>query len=205
VFSCKNTHFFDHKKSKNMINLQYIIYLLISEKFKMKKLLFIAVLSFVFVACNEDKKKDEAQLETQVEEVAMNYQSFGEEINDKNVLSMGEIQEKYKNLKPGDSVAVKFKSEVKEVCQNKGCWMKMDMGEEEAMVKFKDYGFFMPKDIAGQEVIVDGIAFVEEMSVDEQRHYAEDAGQSADEIAQITEPKRTLSFVSSGVLIPENQ
>ena len=83
--------------------------------------------------------------------------------------------------------------------------MRMDMGEEEAMVKFKDYGFFMPKDIAGREVIVDGFAFIEEVSVEDQRHFAEDAGKSLDEIAAITEPKRTLSFTSSGVLIPEIQ
>lgn len=80
--------------------------------------------------------------------------------------------------------------------------MKMDMGEDQAMVRFKDYGFFMPKDLAGQEVIVEGYAFVEEMSVEDQRHYAEDAGKSVEEIAAITKPKRTLSFTSSGVLIP---
>ena len=35
--------------------------------------------------------------------------------------------------------------------------MKLDLENgEEAMVKFKDYGFFMPKDIAGEEVIVNG-------------------------------------------------
>ncbi len=171
----------------------------------MKNLLFIAVLSFLIIGCNEDKKKDVASTEAQTEEVAINYQSIGEEITDEAVLTKEEIQEKYKNLKPGDTVAVKFKSEVKEVCQNKGCWMKMDMGDEVAMVKFKDYGFFMPKDLAGQEVIVDGKAFVEEMSVEDQRHYAEDAGKTAAEVAAITEPKRTLSFISSGVLIPEKQ
>jgi hypothetical protein len=61
----------------------------------------------------------------------------------------------------------------------------------------------MPKDIAGQEVIVEGYAFVSEMSVEDQRHYAEDAGKTPEEIAAITETKRTLSFTSSGVLIPE--
>jgi hypothetical protein len=83
--------------------------------------------------------------------------------------------------------------------------MKMDIGEEEAMIKFKDYGFFMPKDLAGKEVIVSGVAFVEEVSVEEQRHYAEDAGKTAEEIAAITEPKRTLSFISNGVLIPQQE
>lgn len=167
----------------------------------MKKLVVLLAVIVVAAACNTDKKKEEPLLETQGAEVA--YKSFGDKITDKDVFSREEIIEKYKNLKPGDSVSVKFTSEVKEVCQNKGCWMKMDMGEEEAMVRFKDYGFFMPKDIAGHQVIVEGYAFVEEMSVEDQRHYAEDAGKSPEEIAAITEPKRTLSFVSNGVLIPE--
>jgi len=169
----------------------------------MRSIYLALSLSFTLIGCNMNQKKEAVATET--EEVAINYQSFGEKIDDKAVLSKLEIQEKYKGLKLGDTVAVKFTSEVKSVCQSKGCWMQMDIGEEEAMVKFKDYAFFMPKDIAGQDVIVEGVAFVEEVSVDEQRHYAEDAGKTADEIAAITEPKRTLSFISSGVLIPEKQ
>jgi hypothetical protein len=49
--------------------------------------------------------------------------------------------------------------------------------------------------------VVEGIAFIEEMSVDEQRHYAEDAGKNKEEVMDITEPKRTLSVVSNGVLL----
>ncbi|AVI51374.1 DUF4920 domain-containing protein [Pukyongia salina] len=169
----------------------------------MKKLSLLAFALVVLVACNSDKKKEESVVETETQEIA--YQSFGEKITAENVISRDDLIEKYKNLKPGDSVLVKFTSEVKEVCQNKGCWMKMDMGEDQAMVRFKDYGFFMPKDLAGTEVIVEGYAFVDEMSVDDQRHYAEDAGKSPEEIAAITEPKRTLSFTSSGVLIPQTE
>ena len=183
--------------------MRYINSLLISENSSMRSIYLAFALAFMMVGCNNAQKKDSSTAE--IEEVASAYQSIGDKIDDQAVLSKAEIQEKYKNLKSGDTVAVKFKSEVKEVCQSKGCWMRMDLGEEEAMVKFKDYGFFMPKDIAGQEVIVDGVAFVEEMSVDEQRHYAEDAGKTSEEIAAITEPKRTLSFISSGVLIPEKQ
>jgi len=71
-------------------------------------------------------------------------------------------------------------------------------------VKFKDYAFFMPKNIAGKEVIVNGKAFVNEVPVEEQRHYAEDAGQTAEEVAKITEPKKTFSFEADGVLLREN-
>jgi len=169
----------------------------------MKKLSLLAFALVVLLACNSDKKKEESVVETETQEIA--YQSFGEKITAENVMSRDDLIEKYKNLKPGDSVLVKFTSEVKEVCQNKGCWMKMDMGEDQAMVRFKDYGFFMPKDLAGTEVIVEGYAFVDEMSVEDQRHYAEDAGKSPEEIAAITEPKRTLSFTSSGVLIPQTE
>lgn len=177
--------------------------LLISENLIMRKLILMFAALLLMAGCNNSKKNETALVETENQEVT--YQSFGDEIDDKGAMSKSEIQEKYKSLKAGDTVAVKFKSEVKEVCQSKGCWMRMDMGEEEAMVKFKDYGFFMPKDIAGQEVIVEGVAYIEEVSVDEQRHYAEDAGKTPDEIAEITEPKRTLSFTSNGVLIPKKQ
>lgn len=169
----------------------------------MKRIYLALAIGFMVVGCNTKQKKDAETVDKEV--IAVNYQSFGDEINDEAVLSKDEIWERYKSLKEGDTLAVKFKSEVKAVCQSKGCWMRMDLGEEEAMVKFKDYGFFMPKDISGQEVIVDGVAFVQEVSVEEQRHYAEDAGKTPEEVASITEPKRTLSFISSGVLIPEKQ
>jgi hypothetical protein len=81
--------------------------------------------------------------------------------------------------------------------------MLLDIGANEAMVKFKNYGFFMPKNIADKEVIVNGKAFISEVSIDEQRHYAEDAGKSEDEIAKIIEVKKTLSLEADGVLLIE--
>lgn len=167
----------------------------------MKKILFILALAGVTIACKNEKTEVEQPVE--VQEIAVNYQSIGDEITDKEVLTKSQMAEKFKSLKTGDTLNLKFSSEVKEVCQKKGCWMKVDMGEEAAMVRFKDYGFFMPKDIAGQEIILNGKAYIEEMSVEDQRHYAEDGGKSEEEIAAITEVKRTLAFEADGVLIPE--
>lgn len=167
----------------------------------MKKILFILVLSFVVLACKNEKSEEIAPVDE--ETMAINYQTFGDKISAEMVLTEEDMVEKYKNLKPGDTIDVKFASTVKEVCQKKGCWMYLDMGEDQAMVRFKDYKFFMPKDISGQEIIVNGKAFVEEMSVEDQRHYAEDGGKTNDEIAAITTPKRTLAFEADGVLIPE--
>ena len=80
-------------------------------------------------------------------------------------------------------------------------WNKAEnYGENQVMVKFKDYGFFMPLDAKG-EVVVNGKAFITETPVDELRHYAEDAGKSKEEIEAITEPKLEYRFEADGVLL----
>jgi hypothetical protein len=170
----------------------------------MKHILALLVLSLVFISCkNNTNETSEATVETEeVKEIA--YASFGEKIEADNAIEANLMAETYKKMTVGDSISTKMIAKVDEVCQAKGCWMKLDLGnDEQVMVKFKDYGFFMPKNIAGKEVIIDGKAFVSEVSVEEQRHYAEDAGKSEEEIAAITEVKRTYTFEANGVLINE--
>jgi hypothetical protein len=96
----------------------------------------------------------------------------------------------------------KVTGKVVEVCKEKGCWMKIEKpGGETMMVKFKDYGFFMPQDIVGKEVVLDGAASVKETSVKQLQHYAKDAGKSKEEIEKIKKPKKDVQFVASGVLV----
>ena len=168
----------------------------------MKKLVVLLSISFLLFACKSETKSDNdaGVIEETVKE-PIAYASFGEKITDENVLSKTEIIETYKNLKVGDTAFVKFTTTVNEVCQEKGCWMRLDLGDNEAMVRFKDYGFFMPKNIAEREVIINGKAYISEMSIEDQRHYAEDAGKGQDEIDGITEVKTTLSFEADGVLV----
>lgn len=170
----------------------------------MKRIFSILALALmVLVSCKEEPKKDVNEIaNTETKEIA--YASFGEKITDADALNAKRMAEHYANMTVGDSVDAKMVATVNEVCQAKGCWMKLDLPDgEEVMVKFKDYGFFMPKDISGKEVVINGKAFVNEVPVDEQRHYAEDAGASEEEIAKITEPKRTYSFLADGVLLKE--
>lgn len=108
----------------------------------------------------------------------------------------------FEKISATDSLQIQMIGEIKEVCQNKGCWMKVKLeSDDEVFVRFKDYGFFVPKDAAGKKVVMNGAAFLEEMSVEDQKHYAEDEGASEDELAQITAPKQTLRFEADGVLI----
>ena len=110
-----------------------------------------------------------------------------------------------KQLETADSLNVVMKAKVSEVCQAKGCWMNLvdpvATSDESLFVKFKDYAFFVPKDIAGREVLVEGVAYKEETTVEELRHYAEDAGKSEEEIAKITEPVTEKKFMATGVVL----
>ncbi len=110
-----------------------------------------------------------------------------------------------KQLETSDTVKAVMKAKVLEVCQEKGCWINLvdpaSATDESLFVKFKGYSFFVPKDIAGREVLVEGMAFKQETSVKQLRHYAEDAGKSEEEIAKITEPKTEKKFMASGVVV----
>ncbi|MEP2934895.1 MAG: DUF4920 domain-containing protein [Gilvibacter sp.] len=167
----------------------------------MKKIALLIVCISALIACKSENKEDKTVIAAN--EVSQSYRSFGQEITASELMTLEEVVANSKKMVVGDTIPVKFSSKVEEVCQNKGCWMKVNVGGELTMVRFKDYGFFMPKDIAGQEAIIKGMAFIEEESVEQQRHYAEDAGKSAEEIAAITEPKKQLAVLSSGVLLPE--
>ena len=86
----------------------------------------------------------------------------------------------------------KVQGTIKEVCTKKGCWMTLDLGDEkDLMVRFKDYGFFMPLDAKG-DVIINGFATISETSVEDLKHYAEDAGASELEIEAISSSRTHL-------------
>lgn len=146
-------------------------------------------------------KTEETKVKTS-ETSAITYASFGKEIQSNDAIIAKSMATHYETMQEGDSIDSKIKAKVVDVCQAKGCWMTLDLGnDKEVMVKFKDYGFFVPTDISGKEVIINGKAYVKEVSVDEQRHYAEDAGKSVEEVATIVAPKRTYSFEADGVLV----
>ena len=153
---------------------------------------------------NSCKKKSEEQPEIAPEIEAIEYVSFGKKIIVDDAIAATSMAAHYKTMNTGDSINSKMIAKVNSVCQAKGCWMTLNLEDgKEVMVKFKDYGFFVPKDIAGKEVVINGKAYVKEVPIDELKHYAEDAGKSAEDIAAITEPKRTYSFEADGVLLKQ--
>jgi len=124
--------------------------------------------------------------------------SYGSVVTSEGAISIPEMEGKVQDNK----YQGKIRGKVSEVCQEKGCWMKLEnTSGEKLMVKFKDYGFFMPKNIVGKEVILDGEASVNQVSVKQQKHYAEDAGKSKEDIAKIRQSKKEMQFVAKGVLV----
>jgi hypothetical protein len=125
--------------------------------------------------------------------------TYGEKINAKNLISVNELSAKMAN---SDMLNTKISGTVTDVCTKKGCWMKLDNGDgTKTMITFKDYGFFMPKDIIGKKVALDGVSKQVITSVVEQKHYLEDAGKSKEEIAKITQPKKEIKYEAKGVLV----
>ena len=164
---------------------------------------FLIGLSLSFSAYSQDSPGKRKRTGANVAAVNTDdYALFGDKFTASRVLSNTEMLKKYKSLRKGDTIKVQFKSKIKEVCKKKGCWMSMDLsGNNESFVRFKDYGFFVPLNADNEEAIVNGVAYIDVVSVEELRHYAKDAGKSQEEINKITKPKITYAFQATGVLI----
>lgn len=159
--------------------------------------ILLIVFAMVLSCKGQNNNKDMNSSDTQV-------LSFGEKIEALDAKNAKTMLAAYNAIGQNDTVQTKFVARVKEVCKSKGCWMKLELADgEEAMVRFKDYGFFVPMDIEGNEVVVSGLAFVELMNVEDQKHYAEDGGATADELKKIVAPKKTYGFEANGVLLKD--
>ena len=101
------------------------------------------------------------------------------------------------------AVATKVEGQVSEVCKKAGCWLKMATDDGKEMFIATNHEFFVPVDIVGKTVVVDGNAYKSVTSVEELRHYAEDDKKPAEEIAEITEPKTEYKLLAKGLVIKQ--
>ncbi|MCF8320600.1 MAG: DUF4920 domain-containing protein [Flavobacterium sp.] len=159
----------------------------------MKKISCLIICFFTLTSCKN---------ETITTNSSDDYAIFGDSISADKAISNEDMLKQYDQLKPGDTINIKFNSKIKKVCQKKGCWMTLELPSgKEVFVKFKDYAFFVPKNAQNNDVIVNGKAFVSIESVEELKHYAKDEGKSQAAIDSIVAPKTNYSFMAEGVLI----
>lgn len=131
---------------------------------------------------------------------AQNGQSFGKKFKAEEAFAVTELSRRMGDKQEMNDVVVS--GTITEVCQVAGCWVKLknDAGED-VFVKFQDGKIAIPKNMAGRKAVVHGTALRKTISVEDQRHFAEDAGKTAEEIAQIKQPKTQLRINSNGVVV----
>jgi hypothetical protein len=153
-----------------------------------KMILFIAILFFSGMAIAQPPTGD-----------AKTGDIFGQKITANGAISLEQFSTR---LKEGQIIPAKIKGVVTGVCTKKGCWMKMELPDKTKMqVVFKDYGFFVPAAILGKTVVLQGEGRQKIISVNELKHYAEDAKKSKEEIDAITKPEKQVKFTATGVLV----
>ena len=129
-----------------------------------------------------------------------NYERYGELFETSEIINYELERDNFLN----SSSKVKIEGEILSSCPMKGCWMKISVEKDTVLVRFKDYGFFVPKSgIEGKSTIINGSLSVDTLSIAQLQHYAEDAGKSKKEIALISKPEITISFLADGVVIKE--
>lgn len=163
----------------------------------MKKILTLAFAIFTCTAViNAQSKSEPAKEKTSKKSKA---DSYGAVINKDGAIDVKSLPAK---MEGKQSMKVKISGNIVAACKVKGCWMTTDLGNGETMrIRFKDYGFFVPKDAGGDFFYAQGVASWDTTSVAQLQHYAEDAGKSAEEIAKITQPEIEIVFLAEGVLI----
>ena len=166
----------------------------------MRVALFIFTL-FAFFSCKSEKKTEVMQASSNSPEI----EYYGQTIDTSASTTVNQTLEA---LKSNDSLNTKVTGYVTGVCKVKGCWMMISQNPTDStglFVKFKNYGFFVPKNLTGSKVIIAGIAFKQVTSVDELKHYAEDEGKSEEEISKIIKPSEELKFMAEGVALIERK
>ncbi|KAA9339737.1 DUF4920 domain-containing protein [Hymenobacter busanensis] len=166
----------------------------------MKRSFFVLALALASLAgCQQQSSPETAAAAAPDSKAAGEAKSYGEAITEADAQPLSALPTV---LGDKDSAQVKLVGTITDVCQARGCWMKMQTADgKEMRVRFKDYAFFVPKDIKGKTAVIDGWVHREEVPVEDLQHYATDAGKSDKEIAAITKPEQQVNFEANGVLI----
>jgi hypothetical protein len=150
----------------------------------MSKIILSLIVIVGMIACSPSKSSE--------------FGSYGEvDFQNENAIDVSQIANV---IGDDDSLELIVQGTVSAVCQAKGCWMTMNIDEEnELFVKFKDYGFLVPKNGASRDVKMKGWAYKTIISVKDLQEKARDENKTQEEIDAITEPEYSYVFVATGV------
>lgn len=132
-------------------------------------------------------------------QVTETHEVFGAEMD-----SLGEVMSLKNIIQNEEELSgqeVTLETVIAEVCEKKGCFFVASEDGYSARITFKDYGFFIPTDSKGKKVTLVGTFEVKELTEDQAKHYAEDAGQDPDAIEG---PQKEYAIVASSVKVPKS-
>lgn len=123
---------------------------------------------------------------------------FGGKITTTKVEKLNDIVTDFKKF---EGKTVSFEAVPKKVCKKSGCWMVLKDGNKEVRTLFKDYGFFVPADIVGKKVRVQGVMEQKQISAATRRHFMKDEGAKARDIKKIVNSEIQYQFTADAVEI----
>lgn len=166
----------------------------------MKKSLFVIILLVIWAGSLFAQSNSEViRLSEPVYETE-EFEVFGEKIDASAIKSAQRLTEIIDS--PQKEGPVKLITTVAQVCRKKGCFFFASDKNYTARITFKDYGFFIPTDSEGKEVVLVGKFSEKILSEEQAKHFAEDAGKNPDEISG---EQKEYSVVATSVVIPKQK
>ena len=157
----------------------------------MKRILLSFAITFCAIAANAQPPAGDAKPGD----------TYGEKITPDGAMNISDVPAK---LEKSGTIDGKIKAKIIDVCPKKGCWLKLQVNDSTtALVKMKDYGFFLPVAAKGKTVVIDGETKMKTTSVADLKHYAKDAKKSKEEIDAITKPEDEITVMAKGIVVVE--
>ena len=158
----------------------------------MKNIFFFSLATLLMGGC------DHSQNHSHAEEGAMTREFYGDSFDISASIPVSAVMAQ---LEGKDTLFTTIDGVIDQTCPAAGCWlnMRLDSGVQKITT---DHIFFVPLEgCEGLNAKAKGKAFYDEISVEMLKHYAQEEGKSEAEIAAITEPKKVLNFVATGIMI----
>jgi len=146
-------------------------------------ILFLTLI--IFTSCNEFSKNSGNKI-------------YGEKFDTTKAVPVADMLQKMNGATRMDFT---IKGKVTDVCKSEGCWVNLDEGNGKKLYVDTKEKFYLPQDVVGKEIVVNGFAYQDTTSVEQLKGDAKEDGKSQADIDKITSPEIEVSFVATGVKI----
>lgn len=94
---------------------------------------------------------------------------------------------------------VSVEGRVQQVCQEQGCWIKIEDQNISVRAIMKGHSFAVPKELKNKRIKITGVMEQKDLPAKVVRHYMKDEGRTNEEIQRVNSPQKVFQFVVDGV------